>query len=308
MIIESIKEGFALTNKNLQVTVIRVVAAIISFITLIFSLAIPVIAAIFYLGLDISSAQDLWPFLQDNPFAFVSRYLGVIMFLVFSLMIYMVFISMLFIYVLGGSVGVLRNAAVNLSYKFSLSSFLGEAGQNFGRLCRMLSLAGLYLIVLLAASLFFSAVVTIVINFISGSTTFIGMYFKSFFLVAVIVLGSITFIAAFVFSVFAVVICVIERQGAADALKKTFDFLKDNPMSFVYCLLLFFGAAVLSVLLFTFKLPFSMVPFLGPPMGIVLSFMSVLIQSYISVAVWASLVAYYLKTTKYPVYTSEYEI
>ena len=130
MIIESIKEGFALTNKNLQVTVIRVVSAIISFITLIFSLVIPLIAAMIYLGLDIASAQHMWPFLLQNPFAFVSRYLGVIMLFGFSLICYLSFVSMLFIYVLSGSVGVLRNAAVNLNFTFRLSTFFMEAGQN----------------------------------------------------------------------------------------------------------------------------------------------------------------------------------
>jgi len=308
MILESIKEGFALTNKNLQVAVIRVVSAIISFITLIFSIALPVIASIFYLGLDIASAQELWPVLLQNPLAFVSRYLGVITLLGFSLICYIIFASMLYIYVLGGSVGVLRNAAVNLNFKFSLASFLREAGENFGRLCRMLSLVSLLLIVLIIAFLLISSFVTVIVNLISGSTTFIGVYFKSLLLVAVVIFGAITFIASFVFSVYAVVACVIERAGAVDTLKKTFNFLKDKPMSFVYCLLLFAGAVVLNILLFTFRVPFSFVPLLGPAMGIVLSFMSVLIQSYISVALWASLIAYYVKITDYPVYSAEYEI
>lgn len=308
MIIESIKEGFALTNKNLQVTVIRVVTAIISLITLIFSLAIPLIAAIFYLGLDIASAQDMWPFLLENPFAFVSRYLGVIMLLGFSLICYLSFVSILFIYVLGGSVGVLRNAAVNLNFKFSLSSFFREAGQNLGRLCRMLTLVGVVLIVLLIAFLIISAVATASVNFLSGSTTFIGMYFKSFLLVAVMIFGAMTFFASLVFSIYAVVICVIERAGAVDSIKKTLGFLKGKPMAFLYCILLFAGAAVLNVLLFTVKVPVSFVPLLGPLFSIILSIMSVLIQSYISIAVWASLVAYYIKVTNYPVYTAEYEI
>ena len=308
MIIESIKEGFALTNKNLQVTVIRVVTAIISFITLIFSLVIPLIAAMIYLGLDIASAQHMWPFLLQNPFAFVSRYLGVIMLFGFSLICYLSFVSMLFIYVLSGSVGVLRNAAVNLNFTFRLSTFFMEAGQNLGRLCRMLMLVGVVLILLLIAFLLISTVATASVNFISGSATFIGVYFKSFLLVAVMIFGLITFIASLVFSAYAVVICVIERAAAVDSIRKTWGFLKGNPMAFVYCIMLFAGAAVLSVLLFTVKIPVSFVPLLGPLFSIILSIMSVLVQSYISVAVWASLVAYYIKVTNYPVYTAEYEI
>ncbi len=308
MIIESIKEGFALTNKNLQITVIRVAAAIISFITLIVSLAIPFIAAILYLGLDIASVQDLWPFLLDNPIAFISRYLGVIMLLGFSLLCYLALASILFIYVLGGSLGTLRNAAVNVSFTFSFSSFFREAGQNMGRLYRMITLVGLVLIVLILVFLLISGVSTAMVNFISGTTTFLGIYIKSFLLVAVIIFGILTFFASFVFSVYSVVICVMERASAADSIKKTLSFLKEKPMAFLYCMLLFFGAAVLNVLLFTARVPVSFLPTSGPLLSVVISIMSVLIQSYISVAVWASLVAFYIKITNYPVYASEYEI
>ncbi len=308
MIIECIKEGFVLTNKNLQVTVIRIVATIICFIALIFSLAIPMMAAVFYLGLDIVSAQDLWPLMMNNPLVFVSRYLGVIMLIGFSLICYVLFISLMFIYYLGGSIGVLRNAAVNLNATFSFSSFFREAGYNFGRLYRMLTLVAVVISLLLIAFLLISAVAAALVSFISGSTTFIGIYFKSFLLLAVILFGAITLFASFVFSTYSVVICVIERASAMDSMKKTFVFLKDKPMAFLYCILLFAGAVVLSVLLFAIRVPIGFVPLLGPLFSSILWIMSFLIQSYISVAVWASLVAYYIKVMNYPVYTAEVDI
>ncbi len=305
MIFECIKEGFALTNKNLQVTVIRVVAAIISLIALVFCFAIPLIGAILYLGLDIASAQDLWPILQGDPSTFIARYLGIITLFGISIICYLTFVSVLFIYVLGGSVGVLRNAAANLNYTFSLSSFFREAGQNYGRLCRMITLVGIALLALLIALLIISVIIMAVVNFISGSIAFLAMYLKSFLVVALIIIGAITFIASFVFSAYAVVICVIERVGAVDSIKKTVSFLIDRPVALLYCIFLFAGAVVLNVLLFTVRVPVGFVPLLGPLFSFVLSIMSVLVQSYISVAVWASLIIYYMKCMNYPAYSNE---
>lgn len=302
MIFECIKEGFVLTNNNLQLVLVRVAAAIMNLFSFFIFLGIPVIAAIAYLGLDISGARDMFPSLLANPFDFVSRYLGLVILLSASFVFYLLFFSVVILYVLSGCVGVLSNAAVNVEYTFSISSFFREANQNFIRLMWVLSIVLIILSALLLVFLLIAGVVSAAVQALSGTGTTIEVFFSAFMLISAIIIGALVSFASIVFSVYSVVVSVVERTGAIDSIKKTAGFLMDKPEALLYCLLLFAGAVVLSLLSFALKIPFSMVPLIGPAMGIGVSLLSIVFKSYISIAVWASLIVYYVKATDHPVY------
>jgi len=308
MIVESIKEGFAHTNKNLQIVLIRIAMTVVNLFSLFIFLGVPLIAAVVYLGLDIAGARDLLPFLLENPFEFVSRYLGILVLTGASFICYLLFSSLLKLYVLSGCLGVLRNTAVNLQYTFSLSSFLNEANQNFFRLLRVLSLVVIVLGGMLFVFLIIAGAVTAAVQSLSGGGTTIDMFFRSFVVVSTVIFGMIIFLAAIVVSVYSLVASVVERGGAADSMKRTAGLLKDKPAAFLFCIAVLAAALVCNIAFFALKIPFSVLPLLGAAMSMVIVPLSVAVQSYIAIAVWASLTAYYIKATNYPVYAASYEI
>jgi hypothetical protein len=97
-------------------------------------------------------------------------------------------------------------------------------------------------------------------------------------------------------------------KGAVDCIKKTFDFLKQKPEAFLFYFILFAGSIIANSIFFVLKMPFNMVPVLGPVMNIVLTLFSALFQSYLALVIWSSLIMYYVRGTNYPVYSAEYEI
>src|SRR4030066_1786878 len=111
MITECFKEGFYLANKNYQLVFLRIIVIIINFLSLLFSLGMPIIAAVAYMGFDLSHAVDLLPNLMENPFNFLSKYLGLIFLIGISFIFYLMLASTIILYSLGGTLGVLRNAA-----------------------------------------------------------------------------------------------------------------------------------------------------------------------------------------------------
>ena len=308
MIAECVKEGFGLVNKNLQLVLVRIIVTVINLIGFFIFLGIPVIAAIAYLGLDIAGAKDLWPFLLDNPLGFMSRYLGLLILIITAFLCYLMFSSTLILYALSGSLGVLRNASVNLQYKFSLPSFFQEAKRNFFPLLWVMSYVLLALTILLLAFMLIAGVVMAGVQMLSGSGTTIEMFLRSFIVISGVILGALAFIAFFVLSIFSVLACVTERAGAMNSIKRAAGFLKDRPLAFLYCILLFAGAVFINILFYGLKIPFSMLPLIGPVMNIFMTLAGVVFQSYILLALWASLVAYYIKVTEHPVYAAEYEI
>ena len=88
MIIETIKDGFKLANRNLQLVIIRIIVTFINLAGLIVFLALPVLVAIAFLGFDIDQATDMLPSMLDNPFDIVSRYLGLVFLLLAAVMLY----------------------------------------------------------------------------------------------------------------------------------------------------------------------------------------------------------------------------
>lgn len=308
MILECIKEGFALTNKNLQIVLIRIVAAVVNLFSLFIFLGVPVIAAFVYLGLDIAGAGDLLPPLIENPFEFVSRYLGLVILIAAAFICYLIFSSILNLYVLSGCLGVLRSAAVNLSYKFSLSSFLNEANQNFFRLLKVLSLVLIIIGTILFAFLIIAGAVTSAVQSLSGTGTTIDVFIRSFVVVSAVILGAMVLLAAIVYSVYSLVASVVEGGGAVYSMKRTAVLLKDKPGALLYCIVVLAAAVMCNTVFLALKFPLGMLPFLGTAIGIIVVPLGIAVQSYIAIAVWASLTAYYIKAVDYPAYAASYEI
>ena len=153
MFAECIKEGFRLTHRNWQLIIVRLAFSFINLISLGFFLGIPVIVAILYLGFDLAHAMDILPYIMKNPIEYASRYLGLIFLIFIAIIMYLVFSSLLLLYILSGTLGVLKCSAVDEGCRFRLSLFFEEAGKNFAGLFWLISalMAGFMVIMILFA-------------------------------------------------------------------------------------------------------------------------------------------------------------
>lgn len=294
MIIECIKNGFKLTHRNWQLIFIRMVVAVINLFGLFIFLGVPVLVAVTYLGFDAAHAKDLLPYLFKNPLEFITRYIGLLFLIVTALFFYLIFSSLLFLYTLSGTVGVLKSSVINGGYRFSLSSFFKEAKKHFLQLFYLLSILIIGITALIVVLIFVGFGIS---QFGHVADTSLRVFLNSFITLSSIVFGSIFFLAAFAFVVYSVTVSVIEEKRAIDSIKRTFEFLKDNPAAFLFYLILLIGLIVANFIL----IPFSIIPVILPLINIVL-------QNYLSVVVWSSLVIFYTKSTSYPISTLTYDI
>jgi hypothetical protein len=304
MMIEGIQEGLKLANKNLQLVLIRIIVSVINLVSLIIFIAIPLVVAIAYLGLDLVQAKDMLPFIVRNPFEFISRYLGLIIFSGISLTFYLMFASVLYIYTLGGALGVLKSSSVNILYKFRFKSFFKEANANFSRLLWIVSLVLLGVIVLLAACIVAGGLTAAVVQGISGSGSTLEVFFSSFAMLTIIVFVMLAVLAGIVFTVYSIVILVIEGKGVMESIGSTFNFLKQYPQALLFYVFLLFGIIAANAIYYGIQLSLISIPAVTPLMYLLNAFF----QGYLSIVVWSSLIAYYVKRSDYPVYSSNYEI
>lgn len=304
MIIGCIKEGFHLANRNYQLVLLRIIVVIINFISLLLFLGLPIIVAVAYMGFDLSHAVDLLPDLMESPFDLLSRYLGLVFLIGISFIFYLTFVSTVFLYSVGGTLEVLRNSAVNLQYRFSLSSFLKEANKIFSRLFWLVSILSLIFIALFAAIIISGGIVAGFMQGFSWSETTLKVFLSSFVFLSTIIFGIIIFFSWLIFMVYSILCLVIEEKGPADSIKNTFNFLKKTPQAFLFFIILFAGAIAVNLAFFIIMIPLGMLPFVD----IVLYCVSVVFQNYLAIVVWSALTVFYTKVTDHPVYSATYDI
>ena len=304
MIIETIKDGFRLANRNLQLVVIRIIVTFINLASLAVFLGLPVLVAIAFLGFDLAQAKDLLPSVIDNPFDVVSRYLGLIFLLLAALMLYMAFSSLLILYSFSGIMGVLRSSAVNTQFRFTVRSFFQEAGKNFSRLFRLLSLVLLSTLAFIIATLVVGGIAAAIMKSLSGSETAIEVFFNSFVTIFIIIFSVIIILTSIIFAVFSLVISVVTMEGAMASMSRAYNFIKEKPQSLLFCIVLFIGIITANAMFFSLQIPMQFMPFMMP----LVYLLNALGQSYLIIVMWSSLIMYYIKSANYPVYNAGYEI
>jgi hypothetical protein len=295
MIKDCIKEGFTLANRNLQLVVIRIVVTLINLFAMLIFMGVPLVAIIAYLGIDLANAEELFPHLISNPLEFISRYFGAVLIAGISFVFYLAIVSLINLYVAGGTIGVLRSAVSSSDYRFSLSLFFKESGTHFTRLLWLLSLLlfvfSLALIILgIAGGAGFIAAQSL-----KSSESFIGIFLSSFLTVTATVISILVFIAGFMYTFYSMIISVMEERGAVESIKKTHDLLKSRPQAILLFFILFAGVITINILFFGIKIPFDMIPLLAPFVNLAITIVNSVFQSYVAVFVWSSLIIYYLK-------------
>jgi hypothetical protein len=305
--IEYLKEGFTLANRNLQLILIRISASIINLIGLIVCLGLPAVLALTYLGFDVIHAKNLLPYFIERPYEFLSRYMALILFLGISVILYLLFVSIVTIYTLGGVLGVMRNYAVSAHYRFSLPSFFREANKNFSRLFWLLSIESLVFTVLFLALFVAGAASAGSLRGFSGIETLPAIFFHSFALMSIAVFGIIIFMICLVFMIISVIVSAVEGKGTAATLKKTAGFLRDNPGAFLFSGILLVAVIVVNAGFFAVRVSFNIFPLFifG---NIVLTVINAVLQNYLALVAWGSLVVYYVRATNYPASSGSYEI
>ena len=308
MIIESVKEGFRLTNKNWQLVLLRIAVMIINLLGFLFFIGVPVFIAVISLGVDIANVKDILPGIIDNPAEVLSKYIGMVILMIVTFIIYFTFVSVLALYVFGGTLGVLKNAAFDEQYKFSLSSFFKEAKKIFFPLLWLFSIAFLVITSFVIMFVILAGLLVYVTHLFGESNTTLSVFVTSFFTLLFIFLSIIGGLASVIFTVYAAIALAVENKGVIDSFKITWNFVTTKPISFLFYIILVFGIVGINIVLMILGVSFRMIPVVGVLIDIPYQFIYYGAQTYLGVVMWGSLVVFYIRGTHHPAYTATYDI
>ena len=188
------------------------------------------------------------------------------------------------LYLLSGTLGVLKSSAVDEGCRFSLSRFFTEAGRNFTGFLWLLStlMAGFMAVMIVFAVI--GGTGFAVIKSLGDTGISFQVFLKSFITLSYIIVGVLSLFAAIVFAAYSITVSIVEGTGTMVSIRTAYYFLLGRPGAFLFYMILLAGLLAANVVF----IPFSIIPLAAPLINTVL-------QSYLSIVLWSSLLVYYMK-------------
>lgn len=294
MIIECIKEGFHITHKNWQVILLRLAVMFLNFIGFLLFMILPVVIAFVYFGMDIFNTDSLLNILK-NPMELFSKYVGLAIFILLAFIFYLCFASVLIMFVLGGTLGVLRNSAFDSQCKFSFASFWEEGKKLFFPLISFSVIAFLGFIVISVILSILGAVSFFLIYAYGGKGASLTIFLTYFLILMLIFSGITVILGAFTLVTYGMTALVVDRVGSMDAFRRGITFIKNKPNALLFYATLVISFILVNLILLSLSFPFRIIPVVGPLINIPYQLISYAIQSYLTVVMWGSLLIFYIK-------------
>lgn len=223
---EPIGAGFRVIHRNWQLVVIQVALSALGLAGLAVAVGAALAAAFYILGMDVSQLAALRDLIND-PEALLSRYLGLVLLIVLGVLVYVLFLSLLWLFVVAGSAGTIGLSIREPSREFSMRTFLSEGRRLFSPLTGYALLASLIAIGLFIALGIIGGGIGSVANLLDG-----GTYVNRFFRVFTSLLAAAAALAL-AFGLASVVLTgmmpLFEGAGPLESLRRGARYVKGQP-------------------------------------------------------------------------------
>jgi hypothetical protein len=256
---------------------------------------IPLGIAFIVFGLDLTGlaeTHDIMGLLSD-PSELISKYMGLVLIVVVSFLLYLLIVTTAGLFVFAGSIGTIGGAVIDPSRKFSMKLFFAEAKKTFYPLLRFSLFMGIvFIVVAFFLGLFGGGVAALVQSARSQDLTlslFLGIFFK---LLLVFFAISLTF-GAIAVTVYGIAVLFFKAEGSVRSFRDAVAFLWGRQSALWLSVVLSFFYFIASFILMLFSFPFNLVPIIGTIISFPLQLVSYLVQSYIGLAILASIFIYY---------------
>ena len=308
--IDAIKNGFRIINRNWQLVLVQLGMMIISFLGFFIIVGIPLAVAFIIFGIDLTGLIEIKDLLRvfRDPSQIVSRYFGLFLIVLTSLLLYIIMAASFGMYVFGGSVGVIGRALQDMTMKFSMRTFFHEAKRLFIRLFGFTSVIGILLILAAFILGILGGGIAALVSFAKTQDSALALFLGTFFLLILIILALTFILGILSITLYGVAALFFKDIGPVKSLREAINYLMRHPNALWLYAMLFGGYVFISFLLILFRSPFELIPVIGIILSFPFQLISYAIQTYVGLAIIAILFTYYYSTEIFIVPTAESSI
>lgn len=300
--IDTIKEGFRLINKNWQLVIIQMILLIISTIGFFIIVGIPFAIAFILFGIDLTRLTDFRNILNiiGNQSEFLSKYIGLILIVIGSLLLYFVLIVLLNIYIFAGSVGVIGRSLRNKNEKFSIQTFFNEAKRLFPRMLGFTFIIGLLMILTAFFLGILGGSIGALISFTRGIESKILIFILIFLSLCLTLMALLFVMGILSLTLFGVASLLFKDIGPIKSIKESINYLFRRPSAFWLYALLFGSYMLISFILVVLKYPVAFIPFIGTFLSFPVQLIAGIFEAYLGLVFIAIILSYYYSTEIQP--------
>jgi hypothetical protein len=293
--IEAIKDGFGLINRNWQLVLIQVGMVFASILGFFIVVGIPLAIAFIIFGVDLTGIADLRDIfgMLRGPSDILSRYLSFILIIIASILLYVLAVTVLGMYLFGGSVGIIGMSIKEKTLKFSMRRFTGEAKRLFLRLLAFTSVIGLIFIFAAFCLGLLGGGIAAIVSYARSQDSTLALFFVTFFSLIVIILSLSFILGSLSVTLYGIAALYFKGSGAFRSIKDAVRFLIKYPDGFWLYAVLFVCYLLASFLLGLLNYPFTLIPFLGTILSFPYQFFSYVVQTYLGLVIIAVIQSYY---------------
>jgi hypothetical protein len=295
---ETIKNSFNLINRNWQLVAVQFGMMVINFLGFFIMIGIPLGIAFIIFGLDLTGlaeTRDIAGLFKD-PANLVSKYLGLIMIVLASFLFYMVFATTLYLYVVGGSIGIIGRSIIEPPFRFGMKEFFAEAKKIFFPLMWFSLFMGLIFIGISFVLGLLVGGIAAIVTFAKSQDSTLALFLGIFFTLMLALIGLIIIFITLAVTTYGMAALFFKREGAIKAFNSALSFLWNNQPSFWLYVLLFAGYIAASFLMMMVTFPFKLIPIIGTIISFPLQILSYIVQSYLGLIIFASVFLFYFNS------------
>lgn len=299
---DAIKNGFRLVNKNWQLVLIQFGMMLVNCIGFFVFVGIPLAVAFVIFGLDLTEMTELKNLLgtMKDATEIITKYLGLIIVLVVSFVVYLLVAASVGLYVFGGSAGIIGRAVRDSSDRFNMNTFFSEGRRLFWPLAGFTAIIGIIFLGVAFVIGVFAGGIGVIISIAKGYETTLAVVLGIFLSLLLFCVGLALIISSIALALYGTAAIVLKGTGPWQATRDTIKYLYRSPAAlWLYCIA--FGGYILATfLLVLLGAPFSLIPIIGAIIAIPYQIFSYAVQSYLGLVIVAVIFIYYFSTEVKP--------
>ncbi len=299
---EAIKNGFRIVNKNWQLVLVQVGALLASFAGFLVLVGVPLAIAFIIFGLDLTELSRLEDALRTfrEPTEILSRYFTLAVFVLASLLLYLLVVLSVGIFVFGGSIGVISRFLEGTTEKFSMRTFNSEGRRLFLPLTGFTTLVGLMFVLVAFVLGLFGGAIAALVSAAKEQEATLALFLGIFFSLILFVVGLVLILVTLSITVYGAAVMSLKGEGPVKSVKEATRYLfKHADALFFYCVVF----VCYMIVIFAIALPgypLGHIPFIGPLIAFVYQFASYAVQSYLGLVTLAAVIWYYFSSAVRP--------
>lgn len=295
----TLKEGINTVHKNWQLLVIQFLSLLLSCISFFVIVGIPVVFAFVILGIDLTEVlryKDIIEALRGTT-GLLHKYFGMAILILLSLFIYLFFILTLWIFVLSGTIGVIRKSILDVSYKFNMKSFYLEGRSLFVPVFFFTNIIGIIFILCAFLLGFLGGAASNIIESARGQELALSIFLSVFFSLLILSIGIILIVFILSVTVYGMAYLSFSlSKNPFHTIKETIKYIFEHPSSLGFYALLLLGYIAVGFLIVLITSPVVLIPVIGPFLSVPFQIFTYAVQVYIGLILLSSAFHYYKRT------------